>query len=182
MAFKTRLYYQLKCMETYTRNPNTSCFVCEKPLYRRPSELAIKSRVFCAEHRGQATRSIEEKPCETCGNPFVGEHSKQRFCSRTCSARAPGRAKRTPGNSRNENRNRLKLIGATECMVRGCSYNLTLDIHRPLSGKDGGKYELGNMYAVCPNHHAEHNRGISRLEIVDERTLDRRQLVTQPPC
>jgi hypothetical protein len=59
----------------------------------------------------------------------------------------------------------------TECMVEGCNYNLTYDIHRALPGKDGGEYVVGNMFAICPNHHAEEHRHLVTLEKVDERTL-----------
>lgn len=36
------------------RTPNCVCVVCQKPLYRRPSELARIRHVACLEHRGQA--------------------------------------------------------------------------------------------------------------------------------
>jgi len=36
------------------RTPNAACMVCEKPLYRRPNELARVRHVACMAHRGQA--------------------------------------------------------------------------------------------------------------------------------
>lgn len=36
------------------RTPNTKCCICEKQLYRRPSELARVRYVACMEHRNEA--------------------------------------------------------------------------------------------------------------------------------
>ena len=36
------------------RTPNTKCCICEKPLYRRPGELARVRYVACMEHRNEA--------------------------------------------------------------------------------------------------------------------------------
>lgn len=36
------------------RTPNTKCCICEKPLYRRPSDLARVRHVACMEHRNEA--------------------------------------------------------------------------------------------------------------------------------
>lgn len=36
------------------RTPNTKCCICEKPLYRRPNELAKVRHVACMEHRNEA--------------------------------------------------------------------------------------------------------------------------------
>ena len=56
-------------------------------------------------------------------------------------------------------------------MIEGCEYNKTYDIHRLIKGKDGGKYEVGNMFAICPNHHAEIHRGLIEVEKIDDKTL-----------
>jgi len=36
------------------RTPNAKCTICDKPLYRRPSELAKVRHVACMEHRNEA--------------------------------------------------------------------------------------------------------------------------------
>jgi len=54
------------------------------------------------------------------------------------------------------------------CMVSGCNYNKTYDIHRLVAGKQGGRYEIGNMFALCPNHHAEATRGLTKFEKVSD--------------
>ncbi len=56
-------------------------------------------------------------------------------------------------------------------MVVGCTYDRTHDIHRLLPGKRGGKYTLGNIFAVCPNHHAEEHRGLIKLKQVAKMKL-----------
>ena len=57
------------------------------------------------------------------------------------------------------------------CMVRGCKYDKTFDIHRYLAGADGGEYVIGNMFAICPNHHAEVHRGLASFEKINDHTL-----------
>lgn len=52
------------------------------------------------------------------------------------------------------------------CMVIGCEYDKTTDVHRFVHGLDGGEYTPENSFAVCPNHHAEEHRGITSFEIV----------------
>jgi hypothetical protein len=56
-------------------------------------------------------------------------------------------------------------------MIEGCKYSRALEVHRLVEGKDGGKYEIGNAYAVCPNHHAEITRGWIVVEKIDDKTL-----------
>lgn len=45
------------------RTPNSKCCVCEKPLYRRPSDLKKSRHVACMEHRAEAQKlsGITEK-------------------------------------------------------------------------------------------------------------------------
>ena len=56
-------------------------------------------------------------------------------------------------------------------MIEGCKYDKTFDWHRIIPGKEGGKYEIGNMFAICPNHHAEITRKIIQVEKVNDYTL-----------
>ena len=66
----------------------------------------------------------------------------------------------------------------SNCMVAGCEYSRTFDVHRLIPGKDGGQYAIGNMFAICPKHHAEVHRGIivlkklSDCELAAEDTLE----------
>jgi len=38
------------------RTPNCNCLLCEKPLYRRPNELARFRHFACMEHRAEAQK------------------------------------------------------------------------------------------------------------------------------
>ena len=56
-------------------------------------------------------------------------------------------------------------------MVDGCNYSKTYDIHRLIEGKNGGKYVIGNMFAICPNHHAEAHRHILQFTKINDYQL-----------
>jgi predicted restriction endonuclease len=56
-------------------------------------------------------------------------------------------------------------------MVVGCNYNTLFEIHRLFPGREGGKYEIGNMFAICPNHHAEVERGYIELIKISDSEL-----------
>jgi hypothetical protein len=107
--------------------------------------------------------------CPVCDCDFSGKLT-QVYCSKQCAGKATrnrlGTKKgvRKHKNLQEERLKQLRLVFKfTTCMVRGCNYCKTFDIHRIVQGKDGGKYEVGNMFAICPNHHAEVHRGIIKL-------------------
>lgn len=62
------------------RKPNSSCCVCEKQIYRRPSQIV--GNVFCSRECCGKFQRLNEKVCPVCGITFLG-HKKS--CSRTCS-------------------------------------------------------------------------------------------------
>jgi hypothetical protein len=72
----------------------------------------------------------------------------------------------------NSTKRKLEMLqqafGFTCCMVEGCGYNRVYDVHRFISGKHGGRYVIGNMFAICPNHHAEVTRGLIQLEKISD--------------
>jgi hypothetical protein len=72
----------------------------------------------------------------------------------------------------NQSRKKLALLknifNFNNCMVDGCDYCTTYDIHRFVPGSQGGKYEIGNMFAICPNHHAEVSRKIIEFEKISD--------------
>lgn len=59
------------------------------------------------------------------------------------------------------------------CEIPDCEYTTFYQRHRIVPGRDGGKYKLGNVIALCPNHHAEADAGLipaeDLLEIVRKR-------------
>lgn len=171
------------------RQPNTTCRKCEKPIYRRPGEIERYRRgVFCSRdcyhlmQWGHTPSSVIVK-CLYCGEDFKRTHSSRRakYCSRKCSNGAR-RGIRYSTGKKNSSQERLHLLKTTYgiecCMVEDCDYGTTLDVHRIVPGYRGGLYELGNMFAVCPNHHAEHTRGLIILEKISDTVLHARKADT----
>lgn len=157
------------------RNPNCECFVCKKPIYRRPKELEIYNHVYCSQKcYGLAVR--KRRKCAICKTEFKPEKPSSRFCSRSCANQGRKGIKYSKGSKFvNKTQRRLRLLMEQFtfgcCMVEGCCYNRVYHIHRLIPGKEGGKYEIGNMYAICPNHHAEVHAGLIILEMIDNCTL-----------
>lgn len=62
----------------FVRTPNTSCCICQKPLYRRPHELKKVRHVACMEHRGLAQSvsglTDKQKAALTLGRPKGTNH------------------------------------------------------------------------------------------------------------
>ncbi len=60
------------------RTPNTSCCICQKPLYRRPSDLKRVRHVACMEHRALAQSvsglTDKQKAALTLGRPKGTNH------------------------------------------------------------------------------------------------------------
>lgn len=151
------------------RKANAICDRCGKPYYRRPYQEAYEHG-YCSRKCFAVGKTIPERECQHCKAMFKPVKRTQRYCSRRCAgvgSRRPWSTKKN-GMPRNANAKRLAFLkeksGADCCMVQGCDYGRTLDVHRLVEGKDGGKYSLGNMFMICPNHHAEIHRGVVRVE------------------
>jgi hypothetical protein len=140
------------------RKPNCECSVCGTQHYVRPNALIKYKNHYCSKKCYAKDRQLDKVFCPTCNIEFRRSHNRIKFCSRYCAHRFPGR-------SINERRlNELKsTFEFDSCMVDGCPYNKTYDIHRLIHGKDGGQYIIGNMFAICPNHHAEVHRKVCKL-------------------
>lgn len=157
------------------RKPNHICDYdkCDIPVYRRPSQ----KRRFCSRTCYGLDNRIEDKNCESCEKKFKPNHSTQKYCSKSCANKGKRYdwSTKKNDNPKNNRASRLKLLEGVfrfkECMVEGCEYDKVFDIHRHINGKDGGQYVIGNMFAICPNHHAEHHRKIIRLEKINDFTM-----------
>ncbi len=57
---------------------------------------------------------------------------------------------------RGTSRRKVSRLAPKYCEI--CGYSKVTQRHRILPGKEGGVYELGNVIALCPNHHAEADR------------------------
>jgi hypothetical protein len=116
-------------------------------------------------------KSIE---CKSCNKEFHPSKTTRKFCSVECSNknRIGLKYKQLQCNCPHSRVNSLKKVFEFEsCMVDGCDYNKTYDVHRLIAGKNGGKYEIGNMFAICPNHHAEFHRGLIEFLKINDYTL-----------
>jgi len=163
-------------MESYRRNPNTTCSACSKPVYKRPCELRKYKSVFCSLSCYKLTVAPPKKVCQNCGKLFKPwRGTKARYCSHSCSniaRRGINYDKKVSGNVSKDRVNLLRdTFGLEHCMVKSCDYGKTYDIHRLVPGKHGGKYEIGNMFALCPNHHAEVSRGLIKFEKISANQL-----------
>lgn len=152
------------------RTLNSTCDRCGVKFYRRPSNVSKTGRYYCSQACYGKAKTIW-KDCRSCGGKFNPKRREQAFCSAGCAAR--GRKPRGKnGVSLTRGSGRLRLLREefefSSCMVDGCDYGLTYDIHRLIEGRDGGRYEVGNMFAICPNHHAEVHRRIITLEKVSD--------------
>lgn len=153
------------------RKPNSSCEICGIRVYRRPFEIESGTHRKCGDCYQPR---MADKVCPICNIEFRAKVSKQIYCGKSCSGKAR-RGPYTKKKAKNETQRRLHLLKDTfkfeECMIIGCKYTVCFDIHRHVPGSKGGQYEIGNMFAICPNHHAEITRGISKVEKIDNQTL-----------
>lgn len=164
------------------RKPNTKCDTCSKDIYRRPNELKRFRHKFCSkicmEHEDSpywtARQKVKNINCKVCQKEFKPEKRTAKFCSRKCSNRGRKGVKYNLGYL-NKTQRRFYLLKENFdfncCMVENCDYSICYDIHRLVAGKDGGKYEIGNMFAICPNHHAEVTRKLIEFKKVNNYTL-----------
>ena len=151
---------------------NTNCYFCNIAIYKKPS-IIKKGNVFCSKlcfnkHKG----SLEEKQCLFCGIHFKPIKISSKFCCRVCSNSGRKGLKYSKESQGNKSKKRLEILKTTFnikcCMIHGCNYERFFEIHRFIHGKNGGKYEIGNMFAICPNHHREiHNKTIIVEKISD---------------
>lgn len=151
------------------RKPNCSCVTCGKSIYRRPHEINTAKKPYqCKDCRSKP----DVKICLGCNKEFSPKTKKQLYCSLSCSASKKRGTRRKLFPEKNNSYRRLKILKSIfdfeNCMIEGCNYSKIFEIHRHIPKKDGGKYEVGNMFAICPNHHAEITRKIIKVEKVSD--------------
>ena len=148
--------------------PNSICDNCEKSFHKKPCQKNTSKNNFCSRKCYSLWRIKKNTvECLVCNRKFHRIKKEQRFCSYKCSASRPRhlrvRNRIGPGDKRSLYDRFYSIGWDGKCMVSGCDYDITLDIHRLIPGKDGGKYTLENSFIICPNHHAEIHRGISSV-------------------
>ena len=155
------------------RNPNTKCDFCGKPCYIRPSQKKKYKNNYCSKGCYGQSKLRPLRKCVKCNTEYRPGRKSQKYCSIRCasSVKKPRHGGYSNGvNSKSEYRKTLlkEKFGFEVCMVDGCEYGRTFDLHRFVPEGEGGKYEIGNMFAICPNHHAEIHRGIIRVGKVSD--------------
>lgn len=165
-------------MGTYKRKPNTSCVKCGTPIYRRPNEIVRFGVSYCSSKCMWDVRGrIPSAQCKNCGESFQPSHKDRdrKFCGRTCANKGRKGIKYPKDAHGNLSRKRLAQLqqkfGQLACMLEGCGYDKVLEVHRHLPGSRGGEYKIGNMFSICPNHHAEITRGLLKVKKVSDHRL-----------
>ncbi len=162
MYFGCVVNQQSKCLGVLIigRTSNSICEQCGKQFYKRPTQKANSANDFCSM-LCYGKWKIKTKNCVLCGKEFHPHRREQRFCSVSCAASRP-RQEKWNGAGKSKVR---KLLGTLSelgwdgsCMICGCAYLATIDLHRIVNGKHGGIYAIDNLCALCPNHHAEVHR------------------------
>jgi hypothetical protein len=142
----------------YIRNPNTSCIICSKPIYRRPLEIKRNSgRGFCGQTcYGQVCR--KEKPCIMCGDQIrAAAHKKT--CSRVCSNRHRAgiqyKINRPHDKVQDQRSLKLRLFKQRGQACEKCGYNKYKILHTHHKDRNRKNNNLINLELLCPNCHAE---------------------------
>jgi len=150
-------------MEQYTRQNNTHCAICDKPIYRRPFQIN-KGPTYCSQTCYGKACTILVK-CAVCSITFHKGLNKK-TCSRSCSNKLRlgssynlGRPSKSKVKSRNLLKERLIKLRGTLC--ERCGYDNThiLNVHHKIRRADGGLDDLDNLELICPNCHAEEHYG-----------------------
>jgi len=155
---------------TLNRTPNHKCdnINCNNILYKRPVE---KKKYCCRKCYFNTITKRVVINCKFCSKSFLPERFTQKFCSNVCAA-SNLRGPYSKDKFRSKTQYRLKLLkdkfNFNHCMVNGCTYNKVYNVHRFIEGKDGGKYEVGNMFAICPNHHGEYHARLIKFEKISD--------------
>ena len=144
--------------EKYKRNPNTSCAICAKAIYKRPVDLQrSKGRAFCSMAcYGISCR--KESPCVVCGRPVLSGLNKI-TCSRSCSnAHRTGiqyKLNRPRDKVSSQRALKVRLIGARGSQCGRCGYGKVEILHVHHKDRNRENNSLDNLELICPNCHFE---------------------------
>jgi HNH endonuclease len=147
-------------IEPYKRNPNTTCSICNKAIYRRPVEIERnKGNVFCdAICYGISCR--KEFPCVICGKPILAGLNRK-TCSRICSNKNRAGIKYKVGSPKDnvvsQRTLKIRLLKARGEKCERCDYNKMEILHVHHKDRDRNNNSLKNLALICPNcHYEEH--------------------------
>ena len=147
-------------MVEYERNPNTKCKVCEKAIYKRPSQIKLNDgNVYCSNICfGISCRN--EKPCIICGKSILASLHKK-TCSRACSNKNRAGTKYKANSPKDKVKSqqslKIRLLKTRGLQCERCGYAKfeILQIHH--KDRNRSNNELENLQLICPNcHYEEH--------------------------
>ena len=146
--------------EGYKRHPNIKCSVCNKPIYKRPSQIEInRGKVFCSMNC-YGLYSRKEIPCTVCGKLILAGLNKK-TCSRSCANIQRTGIKYKIGRPRDKAVTfriiKLRLMEERGKKCESCGYNKyeILQVHHKNRKRTDNR--MGNLEIICPNcHYEEH--------------------------
>lgn len=74
-------------------------------------------------------------------------------------------------------RSKRDALTPSYCEYPGCDWPYKIQRHRIMPGRDGGKYKLGNVIGLCPNHHWLADEGLLSAEYLAEIVYRRIELI-----
>ena len=126
-----------------------------------------KYRPFCSHHQYLHTQGLplDKKPAKhKLSISFMQDECIVRGCDRPQRNKGNHKGKRVYGTLCQSHYNLKKrgipvnYIDINKCYY--CGEQIPCDIHRIIPGKDGGKYEIGNVISACPNCHRRLTLGL----------------------
>ena len=146
--------------ESYKRNPNTTCTVCKRPIYRRPVQLDVShGRAFCSSVcYGISNR--KETPCAICSALILASANKK-TCSRACANKYRTGIRYKLGRPRDkvvaERMTKMQLLELRGGVCERCGYSKREILHVHHKDRNRNNNDLKNLELICPNcHYEEH--------------------------
>lgn len=145
-------------LKNYSRKPNVTCLICDKPIYRRKGVITKNhGRVFCSPACHGVSRR-KETPCVICRKPILSGANKK-TCSRKCAnkhragIKYTGKRLKDKVKSQRALKNRLLVLRGASC--ERCNYSLhnILQVHH--TDRNRSRNNLENLELLCPNCHCE---------------------------
>jgi len=65
-------------------------------------------------------------------------------------------------------KSKREALTPSYCEHPGCDWPYKIQRHRIFPGRSGGKYKLGNVIGLCPNHHWMADEGLLTAEYLQE--------------
>ncbi len=144
--------------ERYKRKPNSNCKMCDKAIYKRPSQIALNGgKIYCS-NKCYGISCRDERPCIMCGKMILGSLNKK-TCSRVCSNKNRAGIKygiRKPYEkikSQEIIKSRLIELRGMKCELCGYKKYEILHIHHKDRNRSNNNFN--NLELVCPNCHYE---------------------------